>query len=157
MTQPRVYSMCLAEISKSHFPQGRRVKILTAVVVRNAVFGESKSCYFMTNTSVKFLDNTFHITGYTWITAIELGFPFYLGGVMVSTLAVRPKVCGYKPSQGNGFLSVIKNCSTPSFRGEVKPSYTCCKILRHVKKLWVWKRDFVDKIHNFLHQMFICY
>jgi hypothetical protein len=31
-----------------------------------------------------------------------------LGGVMVRLLAIGPKVCGFKPSQGNGFLRTIK-------------------------------------------------
>jgi hypothetical protein len=36
-----------------------------------------------------------------------------LGGVMVSVLAIRLKVCGFKPSQGDGFLRAIKMYSTP--------------------------------------------
>jgi hypothetical protein len=58
---------------------------------------------------------------------------------MVSVLAIRPKVCGLKPGQGNGFLRVIKVCSTPSFRGEVKPEAPCRKVLWHEKyHLQVW-------------------
>jgi hypothetical protein len=40
-------------------------------------------------------------------------------GVVLSVVVTGPKVCGFKPGQGNGFLMVIKNCSTPSFGGEV--------------------------------------
>jgi hypothetical protein len=43
----------------------------------------------------------------------------HLGGVMVSVLAIRPKVGGFKPGRGDGFLRVITIRSTPSFRGEV--------------------------------------
>jgi hypothetical protein len=39
-----------------------------------------------------------------------------LGGVVVSVLAAGPKVCGFEPGQGDGFLSVIRILSTPSFR-----------------------------------------
>jgi hypothetical protein len=41
-----------------------------------------------------------------------------LGGVMVSMLAIRLKVQGFKPGQ-DGFLRVIKVCSMPSFGEEV--------------------------------------
>jgi hypothetical protein len=52
---------------------------------------------------------------------------------MVSMLAIRPKVCQFKPSQNDGFSRAIKICSTPSFRGEGKPETLCFKILRHEK------------------------
>jgi hypothetical protein len=39
-----------------------------------------------------------------------------LGGVMVSVLATRPKVCGFEPGQGDWLLRVIKIRSTPSSR-----------------------------------------
>jgi hypothetical protein len=52
---------------------------------------------------------------------------------MVSMLAIGAKVCGFKVSLGDGFLKAIKMCSTPSFRGEVKPEYPCCKNLEHIK------------------------
>jgi hypothetical protein len=45
-----------------------------------------------------------------------------LGGLVVSVLATGPKVRGFKP---DGFLRVIKICSTTSFGGEVKPSVPC--------------------------------
>jgi hypothetical protein len=54
---------------------------------------------------------------------------------MVSVLATGPKVCGFEPGQGNGFLRAIKIRSTSFFGWEVKPEVECCKILRHVKDL----------------------
>jgi hypothetical protein len=54
---------------------------------------------------------------------------------VVSVLATGPKSCRFKPGQGDGFLRVIKICSTPSFAWEVKLEVPCCKILRHVKDL----------------------
>jgi hypothetical protein len=37
----------------------------------------------------------------------------HFGSVVVSVLAIGPKVLGFKPSQGDGFLRVIKIRSTP--------------------------------------------
>jgi hypothetical protein len=51
---------------------------------------------------------------------------------MVSVLALPPKVRGFKPSWGDGFLRAIKVRSTLYFSGEVKP-LTPCKNLWHVK------------------------
>jgi hypothetical protein len=52
---------------------------------------------------------------------------------MVSVLAIGPKVRGFKPSQGDGFLRTIKIRSTSFLGGERKLSAPCRKILRHVK------------------------
>jgi hypothetical protein len=52
----------------------------------------------------------------------------HFGGVMVIVLAIKRKVCGIKPSRGDGLLRVIKNRNTPSLGGEVKPSAPCRKI-----------------------------
>jgi hypothetical protein len=41
---------------------------------------------------------------------------------------------GSNTAKGDGFLRVIKICRTPSFRGEVKPSAPCRKILQHIKE-----------------------
>jgi hypothetical protein len=54
------------------------------------------------------------------------------GGLVVSALAIGPKVRGFRSQRGRGFLRAVKIRSTPSFGGEVKPSAPC-KILRHVK------------------------
>jgi hypothetical protein len=57
-----------------------------------------------------------------------------LGGLVVSVLATGPKFgpAGSIPTEGDGFLRVIKIRSTTSFGGEVKPSdpcrrFTACK------------------------------
>jgi hypothetical protein len=42
-----------------------------------------------------------------------------LGAVMVSVLAIGPKVRGFNLSRGNGLLRAIKIRSTPSFKGAV--------------------------------------
>jgi hypothetical protein len=54
--------------------------------------------------------------------------------IMVGVLAIGSEVCGFRPYRGDGFLRVLKICSTPS-RGEVKPLAPCHKILRHVRNL----------------------
>jgi hypothetical protein len=52
------------------------------------------------------------------------------------------QVRGFKLSQDDGFLRVIKIHSTSSFRGEVKPSAPC-KILWHTKNPFeVWAKMF---------------
>jgi hypothetical protein len=56
-------------------------------------------------------------------------------------LATGPKVCGFKSSQGNGFLRVIKICSTPSFEGETKLEAPCCKSLWNIKDLCEYERN----------------
>jgi hypothetical protein len=63
----------------------------------------------------------------------ELQHVCYLDEVMVSVFDIRPKVRRFKPGQGDGFLKVIKICSTPSFKGEVNPSAPYLKSLQHVK------------------------
>jgi hypothetical protein len=47
-----------------------------------------------------------------------------LGGVMVSVLAICPKVRGFKAGRGYGLLRAITIC----FGGEVKPSALCRNI-----------------------------
>jgi hypothetical protein len=53
--------------------------------------------------------------------------------LMVIVLDIGPKVRGFKPERGNGFLKAIKICSMPPFGGEVKPSAPCRKILGHIR------------------------
>jgi hypothetical protein len=63
-------------------------------------------------------------------------------------------------AKGSRFLRVMNICSTPSFRGEVKPSAPCSKILKHVKKkLLNYERDTLyGKLYYFLHQfLLLCY
>jgi hypothetical protein len=52
---------------------------------------------------------------------------------VVSVLATGSKGCRLKPGRGDGFLRVIKICSTPSFGWEVKLEVPCRKILWHAK------------------------
>jgi hypothetical protein len=58
-----------------------------------------------------------------------------LVGVMVSVLAIGPKVHGFKPARGSGFLRTIKFRSTPSFGGEFKWQAPCCKTSQHSKNI----------------------
>jgi hypothetical protein len=48
-----------------------------------------------------------------------------LDGVVVSVLATGPKVHGFKPGRGNGFIRAIKIRSTPYFVCEVKQEVPC--------------------------------
>jgi hypothetical protein len=64
----------------------------------------------------------------------------HLGGVVVSVLATVPKVGGFKPGQGDGFLRAIKIRCTPSFGWEVKPEVPCRRILRHVEDPLTYQR-----------------
>jgi hypothetical protein len=59
--------------------------------------------------------------------------PCHLGGVTVSKSAIRPKVRGFKPGRGDGFLRAIKIRSFPCFGGRIKPEAPNRYILRHVK------------------------
>jgi hypothetical protein len=52
---------------------------------------------------------------------------------MISVLVIGPKVRGFKPDLGDGFLRATKIRSTPSFGVEVKPEASCRKILRHAE------------------------
>jgi hypothetical protein len=51
-----------------------------------------------------------------------------LEGLMVSVIAIRPKLRRFKSASGYGFLRNIKNRSTPPFGGEVKPEASRSKI-----------------------------
>jgi hypothetical protein len=78
---------------------------------------------------------------------------------MVCVLAIGPKVCGFTPRRGVGFLRAIKVHSMPSFGGEVKPPAPCRKILRHVKKsLRSVKKDTSKaQFISFAKMFLICY
>jgi hypothetical protein len=55
-------------------------------------------------------------------------------------VAIGPRAHRFKPGCGDGFLKLIKIHSMPSFRGEVKFSAPCHKILWHVKETClVWQ------------------
>jgi hypothetical protein len=64
-----------------------------------------------------------------------------LGGVIVSVLAIGPKVRGFKRGRGDGFLRTIEIRSTLSFGGEIRPSVPCRQILWYVKELYEYERD----------------
>jgi hypothetical protein len=59
-----------------------------------------------------------------------------LSGVMVSVLAIGPKVRGPIRGRGDGFLRAINIRSTPSFGREVKPEAPRRNILLNVKITW---------------------
>jgi hypothetical protein len=46
---------------------------------------------------------------------------------VLSVLATGPKVCGFEPGQGDGFLRVIEILSTSSFGWEVKSEVPCLR------------------------------
>jgi hypothetical protein len=56
-----------------------------------------------------------------------------LSGIMVSMLAIGPKVRGLEPVRGWGIFKGDNSPNRASFGEEVKPSDPCRKIFRHVK------------------------
>jgi hypothetical protein len=71
-------------------------------------------------------------------------------GLVVSVLAIGPKVRGFWPGPGIWIFKGDKN-PQPSFGGEVKPSAQCRKVLRHLKKpIKVWKKYFVRQNLSFI-------
>jgi hypothetical protein len=60
---------------------------------------------------------------------------------MVIMLATGPKIRGFIPDRGRWISRTIKFHSTTSFGGEAKPSVSCRKMLRHVKKPYEYGRD----------------
>jgi hypothetical protein len=65
--------------------------------------------------------------------ALQNVYDSRLGGVMISDLAIGPKVRWFKPGQGDGFLRTVEVRDTPFFGEEVKRSVPCRKIFRHIK------------------------
>jgi hypothetical protein len=68
--------------------------------------------------------NTFEVKGnseisieFQKVTTLKHS-PCRIGGTVVTVLATGPKVCGFKPGLGNGFLKVIKVRKIPSFGGK---------------------------------------
>jgi hypothetical protein len=66
------------------------------------------------------------------------------GGLMVSVLAVGPKVCGSNPAKGD------KNPQRPFLRRGIKAFVPCRKILRHVNPTSM-KEMFLGSIHFLRH------
>jgi hypothetical protein len=64
-----------------------------------------------------------------------------LGGQVVACLPLDPSFIGAKLPEDNGFLRMMIICNTASFRGEVKPSVPCHKILRHIKESYKYQKD----------------
>jgi hypothetical protein len=65
-------------------------------------------------------------------------------------LPLDPRFAGSSPVEDDGFLWSIKFQSTTSFRGKVKPSASCCKILQHIKDPYSMKEILVGKIQTYL-------
>jgi hypothetical protein len=55
-------------------------------------------------------------------------------GVMISILAIGPKVRGFKPGRGRWIFKGDKNQWTDFYAGEVKPSAPCFKSSWRVKE-----------------------
>jgi hypothetical protein len=72
-------------------------------------------------------------------------------------LAIRPKVCRFKPGQGQWIFKGDKSPSTTSFGGEVKPAVPCDKILWHDKNPFSMKEKFVCKILEYFSPSFSYY
>jgi hypothetical protein len=60
---------------------------------------------------------------------------------MISVHAIRPKVLGFIPRRGRCIFKGGTDLQLAFFGGEVKPSATCRKILRHVKNPSKYERD----------------
>jgi hypothetical protein len=69
-------------------------------------------------------------------TCSSKGLCIVLGDLLVSVLAIGPKVCRFIPGRGR-----LKSSARLRFGGEVNPSATCRKILRHVKNPSKCERD----------------
>jgi hypothetical protein len=61
---------------------------------------------------------------------------------VVNVIASGPKVRGFKPGRGDGFLRAIKIGSAISFGGEVKSGAPCRSILQHVKELYEVRKTY---------------
>jgi hypothetical protein len=59
-----------------------------------------------------------------------------LDDLVVSVLATGPKVREFRPVRRRWILRSIKVRRTTSFRGEVKPSVSCRKILRQDENIY---------------------
>jgi hypothetical protein len=71
--------------------------------------GSGQSCY---GVNLPRVDDGTHATEAQSVTATS----DRLDDVVISVLATGPKGCGFEPSQGDGFLRVIKIRSTHPFR-----------------------------------------
>jgi hypothetical protein len=72
---------------------------------------------------------------------IRNGCWVFLGGLLVSVLAIRPKVTGFKLARGRRILKGHKIRSTTSFGMEVQPSVPCRSNFRRVTGPYRVKTD----------------
>jgi hypothetical protein len=63
-----------------------------------------------------------------------------LSGIVAACLSLDVRFMDSNPGKDSGFLRVMKIHSMTSFRGEVKPSVPCGKILRHDKEPYEYER-----------------
>jgi hypothetical protein len=88
--------------------------------------------------------------------SVIISYTVVLGILVVSVLAIRPKVRGFIPSRGRWIFSGEKIHSTPSFGRREKPLVPSRKILRHVKCPSKYESDTSQgKIHNFLRKFLL--
>jgi hypothetical protein len=78
-----------------------------------------------------------------------------LHDLMLSVLAIEPKVHGFEPGQDAIFFREIKIHITPSFRVKVKPEAPCCKILRHVNITCKYKQKYFSKPNSHYFCLFL--
>jgi hypothetical protein len=76
---------------------------------------------------------------------VLFGYPWWSS---VSVHATGPKICSFGLAEVDGLLRAIEIRSTTYFRGEVKPSVPCCKILRHVKEPYEYESDTLQTKFN---------
>jgi hypothetical protein len=60
---------------------------------------------------------------------------------VVACLPLDPRFAGSNSTEDDEFLKAIKIYSATSFGGEVKPSVSYSKILRHVKEPYEYESD----------------
>jgi len=66
-----------------------------------------------------------------------------IGDLGLACWPLVPKFAGLNPAEAVGFLRAKKILSTPSFRGEVKPSFPCRRFAACKRSLNVaWKSSF---------------
>jgi len=68
------------------------------------------------------------------------------GGLEVACWSLVPKFAGSNPAESVVFLRAKKILSTPSFRGEVKPSVPCCRFAACKRSLELRGSRILDEI-----------
>jgi hypothetical protein len=67
------------------------------------------------------------------ISSLSMNGLVVLSDLVVSMLAIGPKVRGFIPGRGCGYLRAIKIRSTPPFKEKERPKAASRNILLHVK------------------------